>query len=180
MSLSASKSKLVERPRRHPLRAFADRFRAVLQLDDSPRSIALGLFWGTVIAWTPTVGLQMIIAILVASMLRVNRLAAVVMVWLSNPLTLVPMYWLEYRVGKWMLNASGFYYDPWTRERFSALFERVMEQDLWPALVTLADAGWSLLFPMCVGGLPIGAVNGLILGLAVYRYLNRGAVAPKA
>jgi uncharacterized protein len=117
----------------------------------------------------------MIIAIVAASLLRVNRLAAVVMVWLSNPLTLVPMYWLEYRVGKWMLTAAGFCYDPWTRERFAGLFELVMEQDKLQALSTLADAGWSLLFPMCVGGIPIGVLNGAVLAFAVHRYLSRSA-----
>lgn len=176
MSPASTKiSKPIGRPRRHPYRAFKDRFRAVLQLDDTPRSIALGLFWGTVIAWTPTVGLQMIMAIITASLLRVNRLAAVVMVWLSNPLTLVPMYWLEYRIGKWMLALGGTSYDPWTRERFAALFETVMAQDMLPALATLADAGWSLLFPMCVGGLPIGALNGVVLAVAVHRYLTRAS-----
>ena len=155
-----------------PLNAFVVRFRAVLQLDDTPRSIVLGLFYGTIIGWTPTVGLQMIIAVLVASALRVNRLAAVVMVWISNPLTMIPMYWLEYVVGKHVMSWFGVVYSPWTQERFRELFETLMGLNAWDALVMLGRTGASLLWPMTVGGSLIGVMNGAVLAIVVFRYLT--------
>lgn len=160
------------KPHPRPLRAFVDRFRAVLQLDDTPRSIAAGIFWGTLIAWTPTVGAQMLMAAVWASLLRVNRLAAVVMVWLSNPLTFLPMYWVEYLAGERVLTAVGVAYEPWTRERFVVVIDTMVQQRFLDALHTLGQAGVSLFGPMMAGGLLLGVVNGVALALPVHRYLT--------
>ena len=71
----------------------------ILHLDDSPERIAWGIALGMFIAWTPTVGIQMIIAAIVAGLLRGNKAAAVAIVWISNPWTIVPIYWFNYQVG---------------------------------------------------------------------------------
>jgi hypothetical protein len=79
---------------------MAQRLRAIcgklLMLDDTPHRIALGMAIGVFISWTPTVGFQMLAAVPLAYLLRANRVAGVIGVYLSNPFTLVPMYWLDY------------------------------------------------------------------------------------
>jgi len=78
------------------LKAF---FRKLLQLEDTPERIARGVALGTLIGMTPTVGIQMTLAVLFAAICRANRLAAVALVWLSNPVTIVPIYWFDYWFG---------------------------------------------------------------------------------
>ena len=77
--------------------------RAILMLDDTPHSIALGTAIGLFIGFTPTVGIQMVIVVILAfltsRLFRFNRVAALIAVYVSNPFTMVPIYWFNYRIG---------------------------------------------------------------------------------
>jgi uncharacterized protein (DUF2062 family) len=77
----------------------------LLELDDTPREIAWGIAIGVFIAMTPTVGIQMITIALLCTLFNGNRLAGVAMAWISNPLTVVPIYWLNYVIGSIILRA---------------------------------------------------------------------------
>ncbi|MCB9833300.1 MAG: DUF2062 domain-containing protein [Planctomycetes bacterium] len=89
-------------------RAVFDRFvRPVLQLQDSPRSLALGIAMGLWVALTPTVGIQMPVVVVLGTLMRANRLAAIAMCWISNPVTLVPMYYGYYVCGLAILGREG-------------------------------------------------------------------------
>src|SRR3990172_6945415 len=70
--------------------------RHILLADDTPHSIALGTAIGTFIGLTPTGGVQMLLVMLVAflcrPLFRFNQIAALLMVYISNPLTAVPIY----------------------------------------------------------------------------------------
>lgn len=62
------------------------------------RSISGGMAIGLFVAWVP-LPFQMVIAALLALALRVNLPLAVLLVWISNPVTWAPMYWSAYRLG---------------------------------------------------------------------------------
>ena len=70
---------------------FARMFRSILMLEDTPHSIALGTAIGLFIAWTPTVGIHMILVVSLALFLRANKVAGLIAVYISNPLTLAPI-----------------------------------------------------------------------------------------
>jgi uncharacterized protein (DUF2062 family) len=78
----------------------------ILELDDTPREIARGIALGVFIAMTPTVGIQMIAIAAVCTIAGGNRLAGVAMAWISNPLTIVPIYWLDYFIGSMILRTK--------------------------------------------------------------------------
>ena len=59
----------------------------VLGVDDSPHRIALGVAVAFFVAWTPTLGFQMVLAIALATVLRANKAVTVPIVWLTNPVT---------------------------------------------------------------------------------------------
>ncbi len=63
-------------------------------------AVAVGLF----IAFMP-IPFQMLAAALLAVMLRLNLPLAVVMVWVTNPLTMPPVFYLCYKVGAWILGS---------------------------------------------------------------------------
>jgi len=84
--------------------------RSILMLDDSAHSIALGTAIGMFIALTPTVGIQMLIVVCVAFLTRpffkFNQVASLITVYISNPLTIVPIYWFDYKIGTYYVGGS--------------------------------------------------------------------------
>ena len=65
-------------------------------------AVGLGLF----IAFVP-VPLQMLVAALVATAVRVNLPIAVAMVLVTNPVTVPPLYWAAYELGATLLQRPG-------------------------------------------------------------------------
>lgn len=74
-----------------------------VRLRGEPDEIAKGIALGIFIGMTPTFGLQMVIAIFLAYLLKENRLAALVGVWVTNPVTAPVIYAIEYEVGRILL-----------------------------------------------------------------------------
>ncbi len=58
------------------------------------KAFAVGLF----VAWLPIPG-QMVVAALAALYFRANLAISVALVWITNPLTWVPLFYFAYRVG---------------------------------------------------------------------------------
>ncbi len=63
-----------------------------------PRGVAIGLFMACI-----PMPFQMVPAALVAILLRANLLFAIGLVWVSNPLTWIPIYYGLYCFGTWIL-----------------------------------------------------------------------------
>jgi len=64
----------------------------------SRRSVCGALWVGLFIGLLPLPG-QTVIAPLIALLLRVNLPVAIVVVWITNPLTMLPIFYFEYRLG---------------------------------------------------------------------------------
>lgn len=101
-------------------------------------AVALGVFC----AFIP-VPFQMLIAAVGAILLRVNILVAVPMVWISNPLTMGPMYYVCYLLGAEMLDLEP------QRFHFELSFE-------W--LIHGLEAIWQ---PFLLGCFTIGVISAL-------------------
>ncbi len=59
------------------------------------RGLAAGVFCGCF----PFFGLQTLLGIALATVLRGNHLLAAAGTWISNPFTYVPLYWFNYQLG---------------------------------------------------------------------------------
>lgn len=79
------------------------------------RSVAGGLAVGVFCAWVP-LPIQMALAGVIALALRVNLPLAVVSVWITNPVTIGPMYWSAWYLGAALLDVH------YTPVRFEASF----------------------------------------------------------
>jgi hypothetical protein len=79
------------------------------------RGILIGLFWGFI-----PMPMQMAAVIAMTPFLRFNVPIAIAMVWLSNPLTMPPMYYMEYLTGNFILGREGIENIELTLEWFSA------------------------------------------------------------
>jgi uncharacterized protein (DUF2062 family) len=143
--------------------------RRILQIDDTPHSIALGASLGMLIAMTPTIGIQIVAAAIVCTALRANRLAGIIMVFVSNPLTMVPIYWADYWLGAKLVGA-----DLISQSEFEAIWGRITEAGMIGGIrVALAVLTGEIFLPMMLGGTVIGA----ILALPVYPLTFRAVVA---
>jgi len=73
-------------------------------------AFAVGLF----VMYLPPVG-QMLVAAALAIAVRVNLPISVALVWITNPVTIPPMYYFAYLVGSWILgrHIESFHMDYW-------------------------------------------------------------------
>lgn len=143
----------IPKPRKTP-RAL---LRSILMLDDTPHAVALGTAIGMFIGMTPTVGIQMIIVLVMAFLTRplfsFNRIAAVLTVYVTNPLTFVPIYWFNYQVGTWFIPSDVTYDDFVAIVKFDT-HENWSER----ALSLITDLG----APLLVGCLLVAAVSSAV------------------
>lgn len=66
------------------------------------RSISGAFAVGLFMAWVP-VPFQMLLAAVAAVLIRVNLPISVALVWISNPITMPPLFYFAYKVGTWIL-----------------------------------------------------------------------------
>ncbi len=132
--------------------------RSIVTLHGSPEAIALGTAIGVFVAFTPTVGFQMMLGALLATLVGANRPAAMVPAWITNPLTIPPVYTLTYFIGR--LFVGG----PSVKEVYGRLLELVksLGELSWLAfyeqLRLLLATGVKVFVPMLIGGCILGAV----------------------
>jgi uncharacterized protein (DUF2062 family) len=130
----------------------------LLRLRGSPRAIAGGVGVGLVVAFTPTIGFQGLLALAIATLLNVNRPVAVVLTWLTNPLTIPPVYAFTYYLG------SFFWPGPGMAEATRAMREAAGELAsldllaLRAQLDVLVGLGIDIFVPMWIGGFLVGGV----------------------
>ncbi len=124
-----------------------------VRLRGGPDEIAKGLALGVFIGMTPTLGFQMVIAIFFAILLRENKIAAALGVWVSNPVTAPVIYALQYESGRLLLG---------------------MERARFPSELTLSalqNLGWEVLLPLCLGSLIFGILCGALTYALTLRFI---------
>jgi uncharacterized protein (DUF2062 family) len=112
------------------------------------------VFWGL----TPTVGLQTIEIVgtwfIARKVLRADSslVQALIWVWVNNPLTMVPMYYVFYLTGLWLTGASS---GATGYESFLAIWDR--PDASWSELVTSVAATVGL--PTLLGSVPYATLG---------------------
>jgi uncharacterized protein (DUF2062 family) len=94
---------------RYTLKARKFIIHGILHADDTPHQIALGVAIATLVGLMPIMGIQTVVALALAAALRANKAVCVPVVWITNPVTFVPIYAACYALGGFLLGASGSY-----------------------------------------------------------------------
>lgn len=115
-------------------------------------AFAVGLFW----AFVP-IPFQMVGAAATAIATRVNLPISVALVWITNPITIPPMFYSTYLVGTWLLN------EPSKEFQFELSIE-------W-----LAESLAGIWQPLLLGSLLCGVISA-ILGYIFIRGLWRWSI----
>ena len=137
----------------------------LITINDTPHAIALGTAIGMFLAMTPTVGVQIILAAVICTIIKANRFAACVMVFVSNPLTMIPIYWADYWLGSILTGTERI-----TRGDFEKIWQQIIDAGMFGgvqegAVVLLGGIG----LPMLVGG----SILGLIFAVPLYTVAVR-------
>jgi hypothetical protein len=143
----------------------------VLHVDDTPHRIALSLGIAIFVTWTPTIGLQMVLAFALASLCRANKFVGVPFVWISNPFTFIPIYLPNYLLGSVLLGGQ------YSTSRFLDAISRASEFQggWWPRVQAWWVAIGPIFLPLAIGSLIIGGILGTIAyfvsfyGIRAYR-----------
>ena len=125
------------------------------ELEGTPAERARGIGVGVLSGCFPFFGLQSLIGVCLASLFKGNHLLAVIGTWISNPLTYIPLYWFNYKIGSFFLGT--------VRELDN--FSRLTQRQMW-------DQGWLISSRVLFGSLIVGLFLGLILGLSSYFLLK--------
>jgi len=120
------------------------------------RSVSLAFACGLWAMYTPPLPWQMVIAAILAIYFNANLPISVALVWITNPLTWVPLYYLAYKVGALALGQDSFDFT-----EFSELFS--------------IEKAWELGAPLLLGCFILMNV-GAAFGYASIRLLWRRSV----
>ena len=120
------------------------------RLPGTPHSIAAGFACGTAISFTPFMGLHTVLSVLLSFLVRGNYLAAMAGTLVGNPWTF-PFIWVaSAKLGHALLGGAT-----------PALAQ--------PHLHGLFHEVGALLWPMTVGGVPLGALAAVVVYFPILR-----------
>ena len=93
-----------ERIYTHPILKHFARWLAAHHLwEFSEKAIERAVFMGLIMAFVP-LPIQVPLAAIFSVIIRANVAIAIAMVWITNPITIPPIFYFCYRVGLWLLD----------------------------------------------------------------------------
>lgn len=146
----------------------------VLRSPGAPGEVAGGMALGLFIAMLPIMGAQMPIAVVCAEIVRrltglkLSRIAAAAGVWLTNPVTAVPIYWAVFKIGQPFarLVLPDRHLSPEGTDLSAAVSEAAVATDpsLMPDSGVLAAIGRKVLGSLASSSYVTELVVGLVIG----------------
>ncbi len=140
--------------------------RALVQMEDTPNRLALAFGIGVFIAFFPILGIHTGMALLIAVVFRLNKVAILAGAWTNNPWTLGPMFLAGTLVGCALLgvSAEGLHAVDWS------LHGRAFYEELFESLRPLV-------LPFLVGNLVLGVLAGALAFVALRTWLEKRRVS---
>ncbi len=137
------------------------------------------LYAGAIIALMPIMGIQVPVAFCIALLLRANVMVLAGLQFITNPLTAIPIYFITYEVGHFIIRASGFgtsvevdNADAVTAPTAESLLHTPPPHLSWTQGLGTAFNSWVL------GGIVVGVLLGLTLDI-IWRNSVASAQAHK-
>lgn len=120
-------------------------------------SISRGVLVGVFMCFMP-MPFQMVAAVIFGIFLRANLILAVVLCWISNPITMPAMLYGCYRLGDWLMGGSGGHFP----QSFSL-------EHLFNAVIKI----WQPLVLGCVTAGAVFAISGYFLSFFAWTWIAR-------
>lgn len=139
-------------------------WRTILGLEASPHAVGLGLATGVFVAFLPILGIQMVMAAMIAWLGRANVGAALLGTWAGNPITWPVMWVASYLVGIALLGEAGVMTVEELQRTVARLLETSPSRVGWFAVMDGALAIlWPVMKPLFVGSMILGLISGGVL-----------------
>ena len=149
----------------------------VLHATDSPHKLALGAAIGMFVALLPAMGIQMYLTFVIAWMCRANKVIGLPLAWISNPATMIPLYWSLFEVGRRILG-----YDAMTPGWWRELGDPPSGWIAGPKFYwdKFTEIAWPLWFGCTLVGLILAIATYMIVyfGVRSYRMRKFGTLLP--
>ncbi len=163
----------------------------VLHADDSPHRLALGIAVGMFVTLTPLLGFQMMLSVFLSWLLRANKLVGIPLVWISNPFTIIPIYYPCYKLGCKLLGIPVVD-EPWSRlgtEWREMIREPATTWGLkvkfwWEGVKFWWEGLMEFIWPLCLGCLVVASVMAILsyyvslYAIRSYRLRRWGQLMP--
>lgn len=121
----------------------------VLHANDPPHRLALGCAIGIFVMFTPTIGIQSLLVVAIAWLLRANKVIGLPVLWISNPATVLPIYGACYWLGVVILGQQQQAVDNWRHLSKSISMGAMPLKTWWHAFM-------DSFMPLWVGGIILG------------------------
>jgi uncharacterized protein len=144
----------------------------LIRIRGTPHEIAMGMALGLYIGMTPLMGAHIVIAVFFAMLLKWNKLAAAIGVWVTNPVTALPIYGINYMVGASVTGVTG----P-LRLGGEPEFSSIVD-----IFIKAPEIFWTLLVGGMITGIPLAILGYYFTYGAVSRYqedIRRGLALQK-
>ncbi len=157
----------------------------VLHADDTPHRIALGVAIAMFVALMPLVGLQTVIAVGITAAVGANKAVCIPIVWITNPLTLWPIYGGCYALGRFVMASPDSAADDQVLTKLAesggsasfyeaAFWTRFLEWEFWTGLLdTLGSFGLELWIGCFIVGGALSLLSYPLTRWIVSRYRER-------
>lgn len=138
--------------------ALRDKILILFSIRDTPHRISLAFSLGVFIGMSPFLGIHTVLGILVALVFRLNKLATLAGVYITNPWTIVPIYTFSTWIGAKCLGVN-----------------RILPDIDWKniSVVGLCNDFKPLLMPFVVGTFLIGALSSVVSYIVIFRIAGR-------
>ncbi len=147
----------------------------LMRLRASPHQLALGCAIGVFASITPLVGVQMVLAGILALLLRANFTAAMLGTFFGNPFVWAVIWPATYATGSYMLDVHTGLDQAALQAQFLVLWDSVRAVSF-----DMVSAAWAILWPivkpMLVGSLPVG----IAIAAVFYALTKRAATTYQA
>lgn len=124
--------------------------------DMDEKALAAGFAVGVFFSFTPLISLHTVLALMVAFIFRLSKVAAAAGVWVNNPYTMPFVFYGCFRLGEWML---GIRVSPPAFERWT--------------LPTFLKAAVPYAAPLFLGTTLVGLAAAAVAYVVVYRIAVR-------
>jgi len=139
------------------MKKLVEHFKSIFIIKDDPIRIAKGFALGSFIGMMPIPGFQVLLSLAVATLLRLNKRAAVVAVFNTNLVTGVFIFSFYYYLGRKMLGINSSFV---IGEKIDIQFTS-----------TVIHAGYEVFLSLVMGGIITGALTAIVAYFGIKRLL---------
>jgi uncharacterized protein (DUF2062 family) len=132
-----------------PRRAARYYYLRFIRLKGHPSVLARGVAIGTFIGITPTIPFHTILALIFSIVLRGSKVAALLAtITVSNPITILPQYYLSWIVGNWLIPGKHSW------DEVAVLIDAVLNGGRFKETISaLGEIGFDSLVILLTGGI---------------------------